>query len=192
MLEFLQEIDQAILLAVNSWNSLFWDNVMWWISGKYSWWPFYLALLVYIFWQKNWKEALFILLSVILLITLSDQTSVHLFKEVFERPRPSYHPVLTDQLHYVNNYKGGKYGFISSHASNTFSVAFFLVLVFRRRWLTFILIFWAALVSYSRMYLGVHYFFDVFVGALWGMLLGFIIYKLFLLTKEKLLQKHQG
>lgn len=192
MLEFLQEIDQAILLAVNSWNSPFWDNVMWWISGKYSWWPFYLALLVYIFWQKNWKEALFILLSVILLITLSDQTSVHLFKEVFERPRPSYHPVLTDQLHYVNNYKGGKYGFISSHASNTFSVAFFLVLVFRRRWLTFILIFWAALVSYSRMYLGVHYFFDVFVGALWGMLLGFIIYKLFLLTKEKLLQKHQG
>ena len=191
MLDFLQKIDEAVLLAVNSWNSPFWDHIMWWISGKYSWWPFYLALLVYIFLQKPWKEALLILLGIVLLITLSDQTSVHLFKEVFERPRPSHHPGLTDQLHYVNDYKGGKYGFISSHASNTFSVAFFLLLVFRKRWMTFILLFWAAIVSYSRMYLGVHYFFDVFVGALWGMLLGFIVYKLFLLSGKKLLQKHQ-
>ncbi|MFW5820527.1 MAG: phosphatase PAP2 family protein [Bacteroidota bacterium] len=189
MLELLQEIDKTILLAVNSWNSPFCDSIMWWISGKFTWWPFYLALMIFIFWKKKWRVGLFIVFGIILIITLSDQTSVHFFKEVFERPRPSHHPELTSQLHYVNNYKGGKYGFISSHASNSFAVATFLLLVFRKKWFTFILLFWAALVSYSRMYLGVHYFFDVLAGALWGALIGFIIYKLYLIPVRKLQQR---
>ncbi len=189
MPEFLQHIDEAILIAVNSWNSEFCDAVMWWVSGKFTWLPFYMALLLFIFLKRKWKDGGMILLAIVLVIVLSDQSSVHLFKEVFQRPRPSHNPELTDQLHYVNGYKGGKYGFISSHASNVFAVAGFLILVLRKPWFSFVMLFWAVLVSYSRMYLGVHYFFDIFAGALWGLLLGYLVYHLYVFLRKKLLSE---
>lgn len=179
MLDLIQQIDERIILAVNGWNSPFFDDAMWWISGKFTWWPFYLALIIFIFYRKNWKKGLMIVFSIVLVITLADQTSVHFFKEVFERLRPSHNPELADKLHIINNYRGGKYGFISSHASNSFAVAGFLSMVFRLKWFSIVLMVWAALVSYSRMYLGVHYFTDVFVGALWGLLIGWLVYRLY-------------
>lgn len=184
MLEFLQGLDERLLLAINSMNSPFLDSLMWWVSGKISWWPLYLILIILIFRKFQWKESLLILGFIILIISLSDQTSVHFFKNVFQRPRPSHNPDLENILHYVNNYKGGAFGFISSHASNTFSVAVFLTLVFRKKWIGISLLFWAALVAYSRMYLGVHYFSDVFVGGIWGALIASLCYFLFVKTKQ--------
>ncbi|MBE0655399.1 MAG: phosphatase PAP2 family protein [Bacteroidales bacterium] len=184
MLDTIQILDEWIILALNGSNSSFWDPVMWWISGKYSWWPFYLALMVFIFWKKRWKEGGMILMLTVLLLVASDQTSVHLFKEVFQRPRPSHNPSIENLLHYVNNYKGGAYGFISSHAVNAFAVAGFLSLVFRLKWLTFVLMFWAALVSYSRIYLGVHYLTDIVAGALWGLILAYGMVKLFIFLRN--------
>lgn len=186
MLELLQTIDESIVVAVNSWNSAFLDALMWWISGKYSWWPFYLGLLVYIFWQKKWKVGAIILLFTVLLITLSDQSSVHLFKEVFRRPRPSHNPEISDILHFVNEYKGGLYGFISSHASNSFAVAGFLAMIFKKKWFSFVVFVWAILVSYSRLYLGVHYLSDILAGAAWGILLAIIFYRAFLFILRSL------
>ncbi len=190
MLDYLQSIDEALLKLINGWHSPFFDQLMWWASGKFTWWPFYLLLLVFIIWKKGWKHFALILFSLIFLISLSDQSSVHLFKNVFERLRPSHNPGLHSLLHYVNGYHGGKYGFISSHASNTFAVAWFLILIFRKNWLTTILIVWAVFVSYSRIYLGVHYPFDVIAGAAWGALLGFGTFKLIYMPVKRRIVEH--
>jgi undecaprenyl-diphosphatase len=186
MLELLQTIDESIVVAVNSWNSPFLDSFMWWVSGKFTWWPFYAALLVFIFWQKKWKEGGVILLFTLLLITLSDQSSVHLFKEVIRRPRPSHNPEIGGILHYVNEYKGGLYGFISSHASNAFAVAAFLAMIFKKSWFSLVIFLWAILVSYSRIYLGVHYLSDILAGAAWGVLLAYIFNRAFLFIRRAL------
>ncbi len=113
------------------------------------------------------------------LIALSDQSSVHLFKNVFERLRPCHNPDLEGMVHLVRGHCGGKYGFISSHASNTFAVAIFLRSVLRTRPVVILLFAWAVLVCYSRIYLGVHYFCDVLVGGLWGAFLGWRMYRLY-------------
>ncbi|MCK4920101.1 MAG: phosphatase PAP2 family protein [Bacteroidales bacterium] len=184
MLNNLQNFDEKLILAINGMNTPFLDSLMWWISGKFSWWPLYLGLLILIFWKFPWKQSLMIMGFIILLITMSDQSSVHLFKNVFQRARPSHNPNLESILHFVNNYRGGAFGFISSHASNTFSVAVFLLLIFRKKWISIPLITWAALVAYSRMYLGVHYFTDVFVGGIWGVLLASLSYFLYVKTRN--------
>lgn len=90
-------------------------------------------------------------------------------KPFFARPRPSHEPGLAGLLHLVNGYKGGAYGFASSHAANTFGVAMFIYLLFRSRyaWISAIFV-WAAVMSYTRIYLGVHYPGDIFAGALVG------------------------
>lgn len=190
MLQFFQELDENIILTINGWNTPFFDTLMWWISGKTSWWPLYVFLIFLIFKKYTWKESSLVLVVIILLIVLSDQSSVHLFKNVFRRPRPSHNPDIENILHYVNNYRGGAFGFISSHAANTFSVAAFLVLIFKNKWLTILLATWASLVAYSRVYLGVHYLFDVLVGAIWGTLIAVILYIIF--EKNKIHALHSG
>ncbi len=190
MLHFLQEIDEIIILTINCWNTPFLDSVMWWISGKTSWWPLYLFLIFILVKNFSWKKTSLILLFIILIIILSDQTSVHLFKNVFKRLRPSHNPDLANILHFVNNYRGGSFGFISSHASNTFAVAAFIVMNLRKKWITVLLATWASLVAYSRVYLGVHYLSDVFVGALWGILLALVMYIVF--EKIKIHVLHTG
>ncbi len=188
MLEFLQNIDERIFLFINGRNSLFFDNFMFWASGKTSWWPLYLFLLIIIIYQKR-KAALLIIPMIVLVITISDQSSVHLFKEVFERLRPCHNPQLADQVHLVNNHCGGLYGFISSHASNSFAVAVFLVNVMKKRWFTVLMFAWAVLQSYSRIYLGVHYPFDIVCGAVWGAGLGYGIYWLYRISLRWVFRK---
>jgi undecaprenyl-diphosphatase len=187
MLDWLQIIDEKLLFLINGEHSLFFDNLMWWASGKYSWWPLYVLILAALGFKLKWKAWL-PFLFLILIITLSDQTSVHLFKNVFMRPRPTHNPEIKDLVVLVNNYRGGLYGFISSHATNTFSVAVFLRIMFKESRLSLILLAWAVLVSYSRVYLGVHYPFDVLAGAIWGSLIGWGMYLLYKWVYGKLFE----
>lgn len=172
MLDFFQSIDEYLFLVINGFNSEFFDAIMYWISGKYSWLPFYLLIIGMLIFKFRLKTFI-ILLVIALLITASDQASVHLFKNVFERLRPCHNPELKEFVHLVRNHCGGKYGFISSHAANSFALMAFLIPLFNRRWFTIIIISWAIIVGYSRIYLGVHYPFDILVGAAFGSILGY-------------------
>ena len=104
----------------------------------------------------------------IILITLSDSVAARVIKESVQRLRPTHNPAIESLVHIVNDYRGGSYGFVSNHASNTFALAVFLSLLFRNRYFSIGILIWAAVVSYSRIYLGVHYPGDIIGGALLG------------------------
>ncbi|RTL53222.1 MAG: phosphatase PAP2 family protein [Sphingobacteriales bacterium] len=186
MLEYLEQLDRKILLFVNGHHNAFFDGFMYWCSGQYSWLPFYVLLLLLIILKLKKKAIPFVLLVAVLL-TISDQMASSVFKPIFHRFRPSHEPGLEYLLHYVNNYRGGMYGFVSSHAANTFSLAFYFFFSIKKQMpkLTLILFLWAALVSYSRVYLGVHYPSDVVVPIFIAVANGFIISRLYLWIEKR-------
>lgn len=186
--DLIQSLDETLIVFINSLNSPVFDVLMWRISGKFTWIPFYLLLVFLLFRSKGWKKGGVLFLLVILLISCADQTSVHWFKEVFQRPRPSHNPAIEDLLHFVKGYRGGAYGFISSHAANSFALAMFMSLSFLNKRLTWALFVWAGLVSYSRMYLGVHYLTDILAGAIWGASLGLLFFHIGRFVMDKILK----
>ena len=190
MWEQIIQLDKDLFLFFNQFHSPFFDSLMWWISDKYIWIPLYAFLLFLVFYYKR-KQGIVILFFIALLVTLTDQTSVQWFKEVFERLRPCHDAELTGLVHTVNNKCGGKFGFVSSHASNTFGIAVFLTLLLKShiRWIGWPLIIWASVVSYSRIYLGVHFPADIAGGALLGTFWALTIYFLYLFTKRRFFRK---
>lgn len=184
MIDYLVKLDTELFLYLNSLHNPFWDGVMQFASGKLSWLPLYLLLIYFIARRYKWNT-IWWLLAIAVVVLVADQLSVHLFKNVFLRLRPCHNPEISGVIHLVGGC-GGKYGFVSSHAANTFSVAIFLSLLYRHRWATIGLLLWATFVSYSRIYLGVHYPADVLVAALLGILVGLIVWK----VSSYLIEKH--
>ena len=184
MLEFLKNIDTQLFVFLNGIHSPAWDKIMWWITGTNSWIPMYAIIVGYIIYKFRWK-AIITLIFIAMVVTLTDQISVHGFKEVFQRLRPCHNPELKNIVHLVNNKCGGKFGFVSSHAANTFGVAFFLSNLFKNKYFSIFIFLWASVVSYSRIYLGVHYPFDILGGAALGSILGFLVYIAHNFTQRK-------
>jgi undecaprenyl-diphosphatase len=156
------------------------------ISGRVIWVPLYLAILIYMG-IKYKRKFLIILLFIILAATLSDQISV-IIKNLVQRLRPCHEPALQGLVHLFNGECGGKFSFVSSHATNSFDVAMLSLQFIRKRWFTFSIIIWAAVIGYSRVYLGVHYPGDVICGSLLGVLIGWGVYNLYILTDNRILQ----
>lgn len=176
----IEKLDEARLLFLNGFHTEFLDSMMWIISGKLTWIPFYIILTYFVMRRTNWKSGVKCLLFIALLITLADQTCASLLRPLATRLRPSsLENPISGLVHIVNGYRGGRYGFPSCHAANTFALAIFLSLYFRRRWTTALMMGWAAVVSYSRIYLGVHYPGDLLVGGAVGGCYALMLYGIF-------------
>ncbi|MCI7007809.1 MAG: phosphatase PAP2 family protein [Parabacteroides sp.] len=157
----------------------FLDHFMWLYSGKVVWLPLALFILYVLCYKRDWRQSLLLLLMIALTITLCDQFASHVCKPLCMRYRPTHHPDFMAQVKVVFGYRGGLYGFISSHAANAFGFAMLLTLILKNKALGFSLFFWATLTAYSRIYLGVHFITDIIPGALSGLCLGTSVYVLY-------------
>ena len=169
-----------MLLFINSKHSLFMDEVMFYISGRFTWIPLYLVLVVFIV-RKYKRNSWIMILFAVLAIVLSDQLA-NLVKNEVMHLRPSHTPGIMDLLHYYKDsagesYMGGLYGFVSNHAANSTSLTLYLTLLLRNKYITGGLIVWACLLCYSRVYLGVHFPSDILGGMMVGSIAGFVCYK---------------
>lgn len=172
--------DQELFLFLNGLGEPAWDGFWMFMTNKWSSIPLYVLLLVFCLIKLKWKRTVLILVMVALMVTVSDQLS-NLFKYGLERLRPCHDPLIEGQMRLVKSYCGGRFGYFSAHASNSFVVVSFFSLIFKGiyKWMPFVLILWGMIVAYSRIYIGVHYPLDVVTGITVGMLIGVLFYSIY-------------
>lgn len=184
MIEEILKLDSQLFLFLNNLGSPTFDNFWIYLSYKESNILFYLALLIFYFFSESKKiklsEVFYSLLFIAIMIAIADQTA-NLFKDSFQRLRPCYNESLISFVRLVNESCGGKYGFFSAHASNSFSLAVFFGLLFKNkfRFIIYMTLFYAFLISFSRIYLGVHFPLDIFFGGVYGIITGLVIFRIY-------------
>lgn len=185
-MEALGTLDERFFLFLNGLHTDWMDKVMIAVTQMWVWLPLYL-LMVYWTVKQYGKRCWWIFITLGIVVLCSDQLSAHVCKPLFQRLRPCYNVDLQDLIYLPKGMAGGKYGFVSSHAANTFAIAAFMTAALRknRAWVGIVLYLWAFISSYSRIYLGFHYPGDIFCGAVLGILVGLIFWKVFQLVLLK-------
>ena len=184
MIEEILKLDTELFLFLNSLGSSVFDTLWAYLSYKEANILFYSMLLIFYFYNKSSKlklsEVFYLLFFIAIMITIADQTA-NLFKDYFQRLRPCHNEIIKDSVRLVKEGCGGKYGFFSAHASNSFSLAIFFGLLYKNkfRYIIYISLLYASLISYSRVYLGVHFPLDIFFGSMFGITMGFITFRFY-------------
>ena len=177
MIEWLEQLDQQATLFLNGFHSPLMDKIMWIITIKFTWIPLYL-LLVYFLFKFYKKEAWYWLIGILLLVIATDLFTSSFLKPLTGRLRPCHDPELQTIIHNYNKC-GGLYSFVSGHSANSFAIATFIFMVLKSKlryiWTLFL---FAALVAYSRVYLGVHFLGDILVGGIIGSFFALAIFKI--------------
>lgn len=181
IIETIKQWDIDTFLYLNSFHNTFWDYCMSIFTTTQTWVLFYMTVLLFIF-KKHHKKSLLIVIGIIILVTLADQ-GAGIFKEAFERLRPSHDPEIAPIAHNFMK-KGGLYSFVSAHASNAFSFAVFSSLLFKNRLYSFFVYPWALLIAYTRIYLGLHYPADIICGAMLGGIIGWFVFRILLFSER--------
>lgn len=184
-METLNRFDTDAFLALNGWHVGWLDGVMYWVSDREFWFPFYALFLIWLGWKFRWR-AIGIVLALALTVALSDQVTSAVMKPAFLRLRPCHEPAIDQWVHVVWEC-GGSYGFASSHAANSFGFATLLYLLLPdHRNVARFLFLWATIVSYSRIYVGAHYPLDVLAGAAVGTLTAILCANLYRFSVKKI------
>jgi len=178
MFDWLEYIDTKFFLLLNGFHSPFFDHLMPWLSGNILWIPFYGWLIYSLYRALSRKQFVWAIVALGTCVAITDLISFHLVKETIQRYRPCHNVEIQSFVHVVDKC-GGLHGFVSSHAANVFGIAMLLSLLLKDRSTLIQLFMWATIVGYSRIYLGVHYPADVFGGAAFGTLIGFLCYRVF-------------
>ena len=177
MLDDLMNIDTTALLAVNGMHDAFQDALWWLVSVKWSS-ALLLVALLWVLMRQQRRHALLVLAMIALAVLLADQVASGIIKQLVQRLRPTHDPSLESMVHVINGYRGGMYGFVSSHAANSFAVSALIALIVRHRAVMISLFSWALLQCYSRVYLGVHYPGDILGGIVVGLLAAWAAWRL--------------
>ena len=184
MIDYVLNLDTELFVYLNSLGIPLFDNFWILLSSKEANIFFYSILLLYYFYSKSLKfkfsELFYLLILIALMITVTDQTA-NLFKDSFQRLRPCYNEMIKDSLRLVKESCGGKYGFFSAHASNSFTLAVFFGLLYKNKFkhLIYLSLLYASLISYSRIYLGVHFPLDIIFGTTFGIIIGILTFKFY-------------
>ncbi len=181
---FISDWGRRLFFLANGSDSLYLDGAMWTVTRTLTWLPFLLVVLYIILKNNTWRQSLVLVTMLALLVVLTDQVASGLCKPYFHILRPTHDPATAALVDIVDGYRGGPYGFFSSHAANTFGLAIFLSLLFRSWSAAAVLCLFPLASSASRLYLGVHSPLDIAVGMLFGILSGVVVYLLYSLLNR--------
>lgn len=187
--DLLDKGDKWLLELLNFDGGPVLDNVFFIVSSRQAWIPIGIMFVSWLLFDSRYRrQALFMIIAIALTVTICDQVSSSLIKPTVERLRPSHCTEIMSELHFVNNYHSGRFGFCSSHAANATGVFVFISLLLRKKSISYPLFAWTLLVCYSRIYLGVHYPGDVICGCFVGVVCGVVVYRLYMFAISKIIK----